>query len=50
MLRTLGTKPWFGAKLYVSRGGNVFDAEGTMTDETMKDMLRKFLAGFAASL
>jgi chromate reductase len=50
VLRTLGTKPWFGAKLYVSRAGNVFDAEGTMTDETMKDMLRKFLAGFAASL
>ena len=50
VLRTLGTKPWFGAKLFVSRAGNVFDAEGTMTDETMKDMLRKFLAGFAASL
>jgi chromate reductase len=50
VLRTLGTKPWFGANLYVSRAGNVFDAEGTMTDETMKDMLRKFLAGFAASL
>ena len=50
VLRTLGTKPWFGAKLYVSRAGSVFDAAGNMTDESAKDMLRKFLAGFAESL
>ena len=50
VLRTLGTKPWFGAKLYVSRAGNVFDDKGSITDETVMDLLRKFLAGFAASL
>jgi chromate reductase, NAD(P)H dehydrogenase (quinone) len=47
VLRTLGTKPWFGAKLYVSRAGNVFDDEGAIVDETVKDLLKQFLAGFA---
>ncbi len=50
VLRTLGTKPWFGAKLYVSRAGNVFDENGAMIDDTVRDLLRKFLAGFAATL
>ena len=50
VLRTLGTKPWFGAKLYVSRAGSVFDEAGNMTDESIKDMLGKFLAGFVESL
>jgi chromate reductase len=50
VLRTLGTKPWFGGRLYVSRAGNVFDADRNMTDETVKDLLAKFLAGFVASL
>lgn len=47
VLRTLGTKPWFGAKLYVSRAGNVFDDKGAITDDTVKDLLRQFLTGFA---
>ena len=50
ILRTLGTKPWFGTKLYVSRAGNVFDEAGNMTDESVKDMLGQFLAGFVGSL
>ncbi|HKJ75487.1 MAG TPA: NAD(P)H-dependent oxidoreductase, partial [Alphaproteobacteria bacterium] len=50
VLRTLGTKPWFGAKLYVSRAGNVFDESGAMTDESVRDQLRKFLTGFVESL
>jgi len=50
VLRTLGTKPWFGAKLYVSRAGSVFDEGGNMTDPAVKNMLSKYLAGFVASL
>ncbi len=50
VLRTLGTKPWFGAKLYVSRAGNVFDEAGAITDESVRDQLRKFLADFVESL
>ena len=46
VLRTLGTRPWFGTKLYVSRAGSVFDARGALVDEATRESLRKFLAGF----
>ena len=46
VLRTLGTKPWFGGCLLVSRAQSVFDASGTLTDETIKNQLRQFLTGF----
>jgi chromate reductase, NAD(P)H dehydrogenase (quinone) len=48
VLRTLGTKAWSGGRLQVSRAGNVFSAEGTLTDEAVREQLRKYLAGFAA--
>ncbi len=46
VLRTLGTNPWFGAKLMVSRAGGVFDADGNLTGEAIRGQLRQFLAGF----
>jgi NAD(P)H-dependent FMN reductase len=46
VLRTLGTRPWFGGRLQVSRAGNVFDAAGELTDEAIRAQLRKYLAGF----
>jgi chromate reductase, NAD(P)H dehydrogenase (quinone) len=48
VLRTLGTQPWFGGRLQVSRAGNVFNAAGELTDETIREQLRKYLAGFVA--
>lgn len=48
VLRTLGTKPWFGGRLMVSRAQGVFDNDGLLTDAAVKEQLRKFLAGFAA--
>ncbi|HEX7891032.1 MAG TPA: NADPH-dependent FMN reductase [Ramlibacter sp.] len=50
VLRTLGTRPWFGGRLLVSRAGQVFDEAGAMVDEKMKAQLQQFLAGFVASL
>jgi len=50
VLRTLGTRPWFGGRLMVSRAGQVFNEAGAMVDEKMKAQLRKFLQGFVASL
>jgi chromate reductase len=50
VLRTLGTELWTGGRLMVSRAGNVFDAEGNLTDEAIRKQLRDFLAGFAAAL
>lgn len=47
VLRTLGTRPWFGGRLMVSRAGTVFNDAGDMVDEKMKAQLQKFLQGFA---
>ncbi len=48
VLRTLGTRPYFGGRLMVSRAGSVFDAEGRLVDEAARRNLAAFLAGFAA--
>ena len=46
VLKTLGTKPWFGARLLVSKAQNAFDPAGAITDEAVKTSLQKFLSGF----
>ncbi|HBU16140.1 MAG TPA: NADPH-dependent FMN reductase, partial [Gemmobacter sp.] len=50
VLRTLGTRPWFEGRLMVSRAGNLFDAEGNLTDAETTKRLAEFLQGFAGSL
>ena len=50
VLRTLGTKPWFGGRLMVSRAGQVFDESGQMVDEKMRAQLQQFMLGFVAFL
>jgi hypothetical protein len=44
----LGVRQWFGGRLMVSRAGAVFDDQGTLKDDTVKENLRKFLDGFVA--
>jgi chromate reductase, NAD(P)H dehydrogenase (quinone) len=46
VLRTLGTRAFFGGRLQVSRAGHVFNEAGELTDETVRTQLRKYLAGF----
>lgn len=46
VLRTLGTRPWFGGRLMVSRASSVFNDAGDMVDEKMKMQLQQFLQGF----
>lgn len=46
VLRTLGTKPWFGGRLLVSRAAGVFDSSGAITDEKMREQLKQFIDGF----
>jgi chromate reductase, NAD(P)H dehydrogenase (quinone) len=46
-LRTLGTRPWFGGRLLVSRASHVFNDAGELVDEAVRDQLREFLRGFA---
>ena len=50
VLRTLGTRPWFGGRLMVSRAGQVFDAQGALVDPKVRDQLQAFLHGFVESL
>ena len=46
VLRTLGTRPWFGGRLMVSHAGSVFDDAGGLVDEKVKEQLRQFVEGF----
>ena len=46
IMRTLGTRPWFGQKLMVSKAGSVF-ADGVIVDEATEKKLRSFVEGFA---
>ena len=46
VLRTLGTNPWFGSRLLVSRAASVFDESGKLTDESIRKQLQQFLSGF----
>jgi NAD(P)H-dependent FMN reductase len=48
VLKTLGTQPWFGGRLQVSRARDVFDQDGNLVDARVRDQLTKFMAGFAA--
>ncbi|HEX7176280.1 MAG TPA: NADPH-dependent FMN reductase [Pyrinomonadaceae bacterium] len=47
VLHALGTRPWFGGRLLVSRASHVFNDTGEMVDEAMRARLRDFLRGFA---
>ena len=50
VLRTLGTRPWFGARLLVSRAATVFDESGRIVNEATKEQLREFIDGFVTSV
>ncbi|SRR5260221_289427 len=47
VLRTLGTKPWFGGKLLVSRAHEAFGPDGAPKDEALKTQIQRFVQGFA---
>lgn len=47
VLRTLGTAPWFGARVMAARARDVFDAEGRLVDETVLGQLQTYVNGFA---
>jgi NAD(P)H-dependent FMN reductase len=46
VLRTLGTKPWFGGRLLVSHAATVFDEAGRTVNDATKEQLRRFVDGF----
>ncbi len=48
VLRTLGTLPFFGARVQVSSAGKVFDGGGVLVDAAVRAQVEKYMAGFAA--
>jgi chromate reductase, NAD(P)H dehydrogenase (quinone) len=46
VLRTLGTEFWTGGRLQVARAKDVFDDNGELVDDAIRERLKKFLAGF----
>ncbi len=46
VLRTLGTRAWFGGRLVVSRAGHIFDEVGRIADDATKEQLRQFIDGY----
>ena len=48
VMRTLGVRYWAGGRLMVSRASQLFDEQGQLRDEKVREQLAKFLAGFAA--
>jgi chromate reductase len=47
VLRTLGTRPWFGKLLYVPTATQAFDTEGRLIDDKVRAQLTQVMAGFA---
>ena len=46
VLRTLGTEFWSEGRLLVSRARSVFDADGNLTDQKVRELLRSFIESF----
>jgi NAD(P)H-dependent FMN reductase len=46
VLRVLGTRPWFGATVYVPHAARAFDAAGRLADDDDRRRLRAYLEGF----
>ena len=46
VLRTLGTRPWFGSRLLVSKAQQVFDDQGALQDSQVREQLQRFVLGF----
>lgn len=47
VLRTLGTRPWFGRTLLVSGANKLFDDAGRLSDDKLRERIRAFITGFA---
>jgi len=48
VLRYLGTRPWFGGRLMVSRVANLVDGAGELNDSPTLQRLQEYLKGFVA--
>ncbi|MGE0864101.1 MAG: NAD(P)H-dependent oxidoreductase [Vicinamibacterales bacterium] len=46
VLRTLGTRPWFGPRLAISGAKTVFGPAGELQDDTVREQVQKFMDGY----
>lgn len=46
VLKALGARTWSGGRMLVSGAGKVFDENGEMIDEAVRERLAAFMAGF----
>jgi len=47
VLRYLGTRLWTGTSLYMASARDSFDDEGRLTDEKVRELLTRYVSGFA---
>jgi chromate reductase len=47
VFRTLGVRPWFGRQLYLDHVKKILDDKGQIVDAATKELLVKYLEGFA---
>jgi chromate reductase, NAD(P)H dehydrogenase (quinone) len=47
VLRTLGTMFWSGGRLGIPSGSSLFDDQGEIVDAKVKELLEKYVTGFA---
>ena len=48
VLRLLSADVWNGRMLWISRGMDLFDKAGNLTDEKTRGQVKAYMAGFAA--
>jgi chromate reductase, NAD(P)H dehydrogenase (quinone) len=48
VLRTLGTCPWFEQQLHIDGAAKVFDGEGNLVDDKIRELLGRYMQGFSA--
>jgi len=47
VLRTLGTRPFFGRSVFIAGAGQVFDQDGNLQDEKTRELVRRYMVGLA---
>jgi chromate reductase, NAD(P)H dehydrogenase (quinone) len=47
IFRTLNLRPFFARTIYVAGAAQVFDREGRLIDEKIRDLVRRYMAGLA---
>jgi len=48
VIRTLGMLPWFAGRLQISSAATVFDTNGAIVDDAVRNRVRTFTEGFVA--